>query len=181
MAHLGCDSRCYDNSAMRRVETLPARLEGKNEVNQNYSVESAERTQRGHLSKSDSACSNENGEPNSCTGSESSLTEKSGHSKRHFFRRISGADDDDKGKTTTKSQSVKETCRGRFKKILRPLRRSQSTGCAKDTPAHALFLRHEYPFTDSQKEVRSCTLILHVPFVTFMFKLSCFLKSLCIT
>jgi hypothetical protein len=39
----------------------------------------------------------------------------------------------------------KSSNKGRFKKILRPLRRSHSAGSAKDidVPAHALFLRHD--------------------------------------
>ncbi|XP_025111776.1 uncharacterized protein LOC112574751 isoform X3 [Pomacea canaliculata] len=37
----------------------------------------------------------------------------------------------------------KESRKGRFRKMFsRPLGRSQSAGCAKDVPAHALFLRH---------------------------------------
>ena len=40
------------------------------------------------------------------------------------------------------SAQEKSSRKGRFKKILHPLRRSQSAGNTKDVPAHALFLRH---------------------------------------
>nr|KAG5693410.1 hypothetical protein BaRGS_009883 [Batillaria attramentaria] len=45
----------------------------------------------------------------------------------------------------TKKEKEKEPKKRRFgKKMLpRPLRRSQSAGCAKDVPAHALFLQHQ--------------------------------------
>lgn len=48
-------------------------------------------------------------------------------------------------KTTRKSSvaATPSSNRSRFKKMLRPLRRSHSAGCSKDVPAHALFLRHE--------------------------------------
>ena len=57
-----------------------------------------------------------------------------------------------------KSDRDRETRRARFKKILRPLRRSHSAGCAKDVPAHALFLRHE--LEKRQKEVSPFTYFL---------------------
>ena len=49
------------------------------------------------------------------------------------------------------SAQEKYSGKGRFKKILHPLRRSKSTGNTKDVPAHALFLRHH---TDMEAERR---------------------------
>ncbi len=51
------------------------------------------------------------------------------------------------------SAQEKSTRRGRFKKILNPLRRSQSAGCTKDVPAHALFLRHDMDLERRKSQV----------------------------
>ena len=61
-----------------------------------------------------------------------------------------GSDSEEDASSTPKGASKKilplnreSKSKGRFKRILRPLRRSQSAGCSQDVPAHALFLRHE--------------------------------------
>ncbi|CAH1786295.1 unnamed protein product, partial [Owenia fusiformis] len=51
----------------------------------------------------------------------------------------------------SKKDKNKENKKGRFKRILRPVRRSHSAGCAQDVPAHALFLRTH---TDKEKKAK---------------------------
>ena len=74
-----------------------------------------------------------------------------------------GSDSDNEEKSTAKlppsgsssrHSSGKEHRRGRFRRLIRPLRRSHSAGCAKDVPAHALFLKHESEKKNKQQVCR---------------------------
>ena len=57
-------------------------------------------------------------------------------------RRESNASRTSRTSRDTRSRE-KSRHKDRFKKILKPLRRSHSAGSTKDVPAHALFLRHD--------------------------------------
>lgn len=64
--------------------------------------------------------------------------------------------------TTSRERKRGERNKLRFKKILRPIQRSHSAGCAKDAPAYALFLKHQ------QSEEVGCK-----SFVYFLFIMLC--------
>ncbi|KAK6195756.1 hypothetical protein SNE40_001115 [Patella caerulea] len=67
-----------------------------------------------------------------------------------------GSDCEAKSPVDTKSKKVKESKKGRFRKMIpRPLRRSHSAGCAKDIPSHALFLQYDEKNTESMESRRS--------------------------
>ena len=54
-----------------------------------------------------------------------------------------GAGKSTTGADTTRHKAKGAGGKGRFKKMLRPLRRSHSAGCSQDVPAHALFLKYQ--------------------------------------
>ena len=75
-------------------------------------------------------------------GEHTSSTGGGGNSKGSSAAKTSDPTLVDKAELRRLSSAQEKSRRTRFKKILHPLRRSQSAGNTKDVPAHALFLRH---------------------------------------
>ena len=73
-------------------------------------------------------------------------------------RRESNASRTSRSSRETRSRE-KSRHKDRFKKILKPLRRSHSAGSTKDVPAHALFLRHDIT-KDRKTPVSACFLFV---------------------